>query len=248
MQKIVEAKSLSVNYKRKSKEKEMGGCVDISFTIFQGEIVGLLGESGSGKTTVAKAIMGLIKPTEGEIVHYSNRPQMIFQDPKNSLNPSMKISRIIEEPLRIKGGYKKEERKRIVFDIMEKVGLEYTLGERYPDELSGGQRQRACIASALVLGGELLVADEPVSALDMTIQVQIIELLKKMQEKLNLSILFISHDLRLVYNVCERVILMKDGRIIEHGLTKEVFMNPKTKYMEKLIEAEKKRMKFMQHL
>jgi peptide/nickel transport system ATP-binding protein len=240
MHKILEAKKFSVFYKNQINEKEVEGCKNISFIIYQGEIVGLLGESGCGKSTVAKAIMGLIKTQDGKIIHYSNRPQMIFQDPKNSLNPSMKISRIIEEPLRIKGGYTKEKRNTMVLEIMKKVGLDPELWNRYPDALSGGQRQRVCMATSLILGGKLLVADEPVSALDMTIQAQIINLLKKMQKKLNLSILFISHDLRLVYNICDRVIVMKDGEIVESGLTKEVFQYPKTKYMQQLIEAEKK--------
>jgi len=243
MDKIVEVKNISVSYKNHITKKEVIGCKNVSFSIDKGEIVGLLGESGCGKSTVAKAVMGLVKTNSGEIFHASMHPQMIFQDPKNSLNPSMKITRIIEEPLRIKGTYTKEERKAMVFDMMEKVGLDKELSSRYPDALSGGQRQRVSLAASLILGCEFLVADEAVSALDMTIQAQIIKLLKKMQKKMDLSILFISHDLRLVYNICDRIIVMKDGSVLETGLTKEIFWNPKTDYMKKLIEAEKNSIK-----
>ncbi len=237
MSAILEVNKLSVSYNKKANEKEILGCNQVSFIINQGEIVGLLGESGCGKSTVAKAIMGLIKPNNGEIIHNSLRPQMIFQDPKNSLNPSMKIGRILEEPLRIEGGFSKIERRKKVLDMMVKVGLEKSLIHRYPEALSGGQRQRVCIAASLIMGCKLLVADEAVSALDMTIQAQIVELLIKMQKSLDLSILFISHDLRLVYNICDHVIVMKDGEVLESGITKEVFLHPSTDYMKQLMEA-----------
>jgi peptide/nickel transport system ATP-binding protein len=234
---ILEVNELSVSYNKKANEKEILGCNQISFTINQGEIVGLLGESGCGKSTVAKAIMGLIKPDNGEVIHNSLRPQMIFQDPKNSLNPSMKIGRILEEPLRIEGGFSKIERRKKVLDMMVEVGLEKNLINRYPEALSGGQRQRVCIAASLIMGCKLLVADEAVSALDMTIQAQIVELLIKMKKNFDLSILFISHDLRLVYNICDHVMVMKDGEVLESGITKEVFLHPSTDYMKQLVEA-----------
>lgn len=162
---------------------------DISFAVKRGEILGLVGESGSGKSTLAKAVLGMVKPERGEIIHASRRPQMVFQDPYGSLNPVRKVGWILEEPLRLCGGYRKEERISRVKNMIEKAGLEAGLLDRYPSQLSGGQRQRVAIAAALMQEPELLLADEPVSALDVTIQAQIIELLLRLHEEMGLAVL-----------------------------------------------------------
>lgn len=239
MSKIVDVNHISVFYNKMKKEEEFRGCKDVSFSITKGQTVGLLGESGSGKSTVAKAILGLLDLSEGEVIHYTKKPQMIFQDPKNSLNPAMTVGRIMEESLRIEGGIKKEERIRLVNDMMEEVGLDLSLKEHYPEALSGGQRQRVSIGTALITGTKFLVADEAVSALDMTIQAKIIDLLIKLKKNMNLSLLFISHDLKLVYNICDYVLVMRDGVVVEEGNKDDVFRNPQTKYMKELIDAER---------
>ena len=190
---------------------------DISFSIFPGETVALVGESGSGKTTLCKAILGMLKDYTGEVTHRSQRPQMVFQDPFSSLNPAHTIGWILEEPLRIQGKLSKAERKAAVVDMLEQVGLGEDYVNRKPDELSGGQRQRVAIAAAVITRPALVIADEPVSALDVTIQAQILELLRSMQRRYGLSYLFISHDLNVVYELCDRVLVMRDGRIVEQG-------------------------------
>ncbi|MCL2719360.1 MAG: ATP-binding cassette domain-containing protein [Lachnospiraceae bacterium] len=210
---------------------------DVSFTMQSGEILGLVGESGSGKSTLVKTILGINKDFNGEIHQYCERPQMIFQDPYSSLNPARKIGWILEEPLRISGGYSKTERKGCVLEMLEKVGLEAYFADRYPRQLSGGQRQRISIAAALMQKPRLLIADEPVSALDVTIQAQILELLKKLHAEMGLSIIFISHDLRVVYQMCERILIMNQGIICEQGNREEIFGNPQTEYTKRLLNA-----------
>jgi peptide/nickel transport system ATP-binding protein len=177
------------------------------------------------------------KDYTGEIHHNSERPQMVFQDPYSSLNPAKKIGWILEEPLRIKGGYTKTERQDNVFEMLHKVGLELTMADRYPSQLSGGQRQRVNIAAALMQKSRLLIADEPVSALDVTIQAQILELLKKLHNEMGLSIIFISHDLRVVYQMCERILIMNQGIICEEGNREEIFRTPKSDYTKRLLTA-----------
>ncbi len=210
---------------------------DVSFDVHIGEIVGLVGESGTGKTTLAKTILGLEKPFSGQVLHYTKRPQMIFQNPYSALNPAYKISWILEEPLRIMGGMKPAERKNEVLKMLELVGLSEDCLSAYPRELSGGQRQRVSIAAALIQKPRFLIADEPVSALDVTIQAQVLELLKRLRQELELSYLFISHDLAVVYQLCDSVIVMKDGRVIEKGDTKTVFKNPQQEYTKLLLSA-----------
>ena len=234
---ILEVTDLQVFYpvSRKTpfeKKKSIQVLKDVSFAMKRGEILGLVGESGSGKTTLARMI-----PYEGTIIRNTMQPQMVFQDPYGSLNPSKRIAWILEEPLRLKGGLSKEERVLKVKTMLERVGLEEKILEHYPRELSGGQRQRIAIAAALMLEPELLIADEPVSALDVTIQAQILALLKEIQKEMNLSILFISHDLRVVYEMCDHVLIMQQGQIRESGDVEEVYFHHKDPYTGRLLKA-----------
>jgi peptide/nickel transport system ATP-binding protein len=236
MENVLEVKDLYVKFK---KDKKPFYAVDgVSFEIKEGEILGLAGESGCGKSSLSRAILGIIKKNvTGEIIHYTKRPQMVFQDPAGSLDPGKRIGFILEEPLKIQGGFSKEERAAEVMNMLHLVDLPEEILNRFPDELSGGQRQRVCIAAALMQKPKLLIADEPVSALDVTVQSQILELLKKLHKELNLSVLFISHDLRVVYNLCDRVMVMKSGKIVDMGLKDEVFFNPKDPYTRILMDA-----------
>lgn len=187
---------------------------DINFQIHRGEVVGLVGQSGCGKSTLSKAILGLNQEIEGQIVHGTVKPQMVFQDPYGSLNPAKKIGWILEEPLRIQGKMEADKRRKAVVRMLERVGLDKGYLERKPSDLSGGQRQRIGIALALIQGSELIVADEPVSALDVTIQAQILELLIELKEEFRLSYLFISHDMDVMYQICDRILLIREGRIV----------------------------------
>ena len=210
---------------------------DVTFDVRHGEILGLVGESGTGKSTLAKTILGIVKPDAGQVIHYTKRPQMIFQDPYSSLNPAYTVSWILEEPLRIYGKYDAAERKRRVRDMLERVELPEECLEARPSELSGGQRQRVSIATALIQRPKFLIADEPVSALDVTIQAQILKLLKSLRDQLDLSYLFISHDLNVVYQLCDRVLVMKAGRIVEQGAVDDIFDHPQADYTRELLAA-----------
>lgn len=210
---------------------------DISFEMERGEILGLVGESGCGKSTLAKTILKIIRNYEGEVICSAKNPQMVFQDPFGSLNPAKRVGWILEEPLRNYTKLTREERGREVLEMLERVGLDEKYVNHYPKELSGGQRQRVAIAAALMLKPELLIADEPVSALDVTIQKQIMELLLKLHEEMNLSILFISHDLRVVYRMSDRVMIMQKGRIVELGKVEDIYTNPSKEYTKKLLTA-----------
>ncbi|WMC92283.1 ABC transporter ATP-binding protein [Kineothrix sp. MB12-C1] len=235
---ILAVSDVNVSYKKKAEVLK-----NISFEMKRGEILGLVGESGCGKSTLAKAILNILKPESGEIVYHSVyperifRPQMVFQDPYSSLNPAKKVGWILEEPLRLKGGIPKEKRRQMVYEMLRKTGLDESFAERYPSQLSGGQRQRIAIAGALMLEPELLIADEPVSALDVTIQAQVVELLMKLHRDMNLSVLFISHDLRIVYQICDRVIIMNHGEIVESGTVDEVYFSPQHEYTKTLLYA-----------
>lgn len=210
---------------------------DVTFDVRAGEILGLVGESGTGKTTLARTILGMLQPDAGEVIHYTKRPQMIFQDPYSSLNPAHTVAWTLEEPLRIYGKYDASERRRRVREILERVELPEECLEAKPAELSGGQRQRVSIATALIQRPKFLIADEPVSALDVTIQAQILALLKKLNRELGLSYLFISHDLNVVYQLCHRVLVMQGGRIVEQGDVDELFDHPKEAYTKQLLAA-----------
>ncbi len=242
MEHILEVDSLNVYYKNKGRKDGALQHVlhDVSFCMNRGEILGLVGESGCGKTTLAKAILGMQKRFDGSIRLDCVNPQMVFQDPYGSLNPAKKIGWILEEPLRMKKGDKKltqEQRVSRVDEMLEKVGLDCKVKEHYPSELSGGQRQRIAIAAELLCDTTFLIADEPVSALDVTIQSQIIRLLLKLQRELGISILFISHDLRVVYQMCDRVMIMQKGVILEQGAVDAVYQNPQSDYTRLLLEA-----------
>ena len=236
---VLEVNDLSVTYTdstvfgKKTVFKALDG---VSFHLEQGEILGLVGESGCGKSTLAKAVLGMI-PYTGQVKHYTRRPQMVFQDPFGSLNPAKTIGWIVEEPLRIFGKYDAAERKRRVIDMLERVGLGEEYMKRRPRELSGGQRQRVSIAVALIQRPRLILADEPVSALDVTIQAQILELLLELRRELDLSYLFISHDLNVVYQLCDRVMVMNKGRIIESGTVDDIYDHPQQEYTKKLLAA-----------
>lgn len=222
-------------FKRKQKDKEV--LKGVSFSIQENQIVGLVGESGCGKSTLAKVIVGMNKKYQGQVRYGSSSPQMVFQDPFNSLNPAKTIGFTLMEPLYVQKKYSKKEIKEKAFQILEQVGLEEKIFYRYPNQLSGGQRQRVCIAEALMTDPKLLVLDEAVSALDVTIQAQIIRLLLQIRQERNLAMLFISHDLRVVYQLCDQVMIMEEGKIIEEGNTHQIFYAPKELYTKKLLEA-----------
>lgn len=210
---------------------------DVNFEVLHGEILGLVGESGTGKSTLARTILGMVRPDQGEVIHHTENPQMIFQDPYSSLNPAYPVSWILEEPLRICGGYSGEERRRRVREMLELVELPEECLAARPAELSGGQRQRVSIAAALIQKPRFLIADEPVSALDVTIQAQILKLLRQLRDELDLSYLFISHDLNVVYQLCDRVLVMKNGRIVEQGTVEQIFSHPQEAYTRQLLDA-----------
>ena len=239
---VLEVNNLSVVYQDSTvfgKKSNFQALTDVSFHIDHGEIVGLVGESGCGKSTLSKAILGMLDDAKvtGEIRHYTKRPQMVFQDPHGSLNPARTVGWILEEPLRIFGKYDAPERKRRVLDMMTRVGLDHELITHKPRELSGGQKQRVSIATALIQRPRFVVADEPVSALDVSIQGQILQLLLNLRDALDLSYLFITHDLTLCYSICDRVLVMYKGQIVEQGPVDEVYEHPQHEYTKALLDA-----------
>ena len=179
----------------------------------------------------------MLKDYDGSIVHHSQRPQMVFQDPFSSLNPVKTVGWILEEPLKMQTKLSKSQRKAAVKAILTQVGLEPEYAERLPHELSGGQRQRVSIASAVITHPKLVIADEPVSALDVTIQAQILCLLAEMKREYDLSYLFISHDLNVIYQICDRVLVMQQGVIVEQNTVDELFRNPQHPYTKQLLLA-----------
>jgi len=225
---------------------------DVSFTVKKGQCLAIVGESGSGKSTLAKTIMKLLNPDSGEInfmkqniVNLSSdetrifrkKIQMIFQDPFSSLNPKFTIRQILSEPLEIHMMGDKDEIESKVIEHIKLVGLSEDDLSRYPHQFSGGQRQRICIARALIIKPEVIVCDEPVSALDVSIQAQILELLKKLQKKFQLTYLFITHDLRVVKYIADEVIVLQNGKLVEKGSVTQLFNKPSTDYTKALIEA-----------
>jgi oligopeptide transport system ATP-binding protein len=226
---------------------------DVSFKIEKGQTVGLVGESGSGKTTIGRAIIRLIHPTSGTITYedteitklsagefrpWRKKIQIIFQDPYNSLNPRLSIFEIIGEALEIHfPQMNRGERREKVATLLEKVGLKRDHLDRYPHEFSGGQRQRIGIARALAVDPEFIVCDEPVSALDVSVQAQIVNLLQDLQEELGLTYLFIAHDLAVVEHISDFVLVMNQGKIVEAATAEAIYENPQDEYTRKLLSA-----------
>lgn len=240
---IIELDAVNVFYKEK--QKRLFGAAgrrhavkNVSLHVREGEILGIVGESGSGKSSLAKAIVGLQAQVEGEIRLGTGTPQMVFQDPYGSLNPSKRIGWLLEEPLRLAcPEMTEEEREKRVDEILTKVDLPLRYKKRFPSELSGGQRQRVAIALALVLNRKLIVLDEPVSALDVTVQEQILELLLRLRREEGLSYIFISHDMQVIRRVCDYVCVMYQGEIVENAKTEQIFEAPQHVYTKKLIDA-----------
>ncbi|MFH1189185.1 MAG: ATP-binding cassette domain-containing protein [Candidatus Omnitrophota bacterium] len=208
----------------------------VSIDIEKGSSFGLVGESGSGKTTLGKIILGVVKPDSGSVELTTGKLQVIFQDPYNSLDPRMKVFDILAEGLIIRKTAAGDI-ERAVGDITDLIMLPRAALDKYPHEFSGGERQRIAIGRALATEPELIVCDEPVSSLDVTIQLQILRLLKDVQKRFNITYLFISHDLRVVRFICDHVAVMKDGRIVEEGAASEVYSNPKHQYTKLLLSS-----------
>lgn len=256
---LLELKDVKMYYpvKAKSKgllnEKKFVKAVDgISFDVFEGETFGVVGESGCGKSTIGKTIVKLLEPTQGTIKYdgqnifkiprdkaksYKRKMQIIFQDPYSSLDPRFTVGRTIGEPLLVHGIGNEKERKEKVYNLMADVGLRPEFYNRYPHEFSGGQRQRIGIARALALNPSLIVCDEPVSALDVSIQAQILNLMEELQEKYKLTYIFISHNLSVVRHVCDRIAVMYLGKIVEVSNKRELYDNPKHPYTKALLNA-----------
>ena len=254
---MLEVEGLSIHFEDRGEEQDV--VRNVSFSVGDGEIVGIVGESGSGKTMTALTIAGLLKEhairdagkirldgmdlldkTSKEMRKIQgNQIGMVFQEPMTALNPTMKIGKQVEESLRLHTDLDRKTRKEKVIQVLEDVELENpeALLHKYPHELSGGMRQRVMIAAAIICRPSLLIADEPTTALDAVTQESILKLLKKLNQKYQMSILFISHNLRVVNELCTRVLVMKDGSVIEEGETQSVFQNPKMEYTKKLIEA-----------
>lgn len=248
---VLDVRHLSVDY-RLSGRRTLRAVDDVSLRVDDGETLALVGESGCGKSTIARAVMQLNPTTAGtielegidlaglgrsDLKALRHRFQMIFQDPISSLNPRRRVRAILEAPLKIAGMKDPDERRRRIENILELTGMDPAVLDRYPHEFSGGQCQRLSIARALVLEPKLLVCDEPVSALDVSVRAQVLNLLNDLQRKLGLSMLFISHDLAVVRNVADRVAVMYLGRICESGPAREVLERPAHPYTRSLLSA-----------
>ncbi|MDI6452572.1 ABC transporter ATP-binding protein [Peloplasma aerotolerans] len=254
---ILSVKNLSVDFPVKgglpfAKKKYVQAVTDVSLDIIEGETFGVVGESGCGKSTLANAMIGMIRPTKGEVffknqslfeldrksfIETRRHMQMIFQDPYSSLNPRWNVFQIISEPMYIRGGYTEDEMKIRVLELLKLVGLDENDLYRNPSDFSGGQRQRIGIARAIILNPDFLVCDEPVSALDVSVHAQILNLLIEIQKKLNLTYVFISHNLAVVKCICDNMIIMYLGNVVESGKSSVVFKNPQHPYTHALLSA-----------
>ena len=255
---------LNVSHLKKIYTTRFGGTQvqalsDVNFSVEEGEFVAIMGESGSGKSVTIKAILGILAKNghidSGSILYQGEdmakykekdfykirgkRISLVFQDPLSALNPIMKIGKQISEALILSGSIEKSKAKQRAIELMEAVGIPNAAEryEAYPFQFSGGMRQRIVIAIALACNPEILICDEPTTALDVTIQKQIMELMVQLQEELQLSILFISHDLNVIYQMCDRVLVMKEGRIVENAETEELFAHPQNDYTKELLAA-----------
>lgn len=219
---------------------------NVSFSLKKGEILGVLGKSGAGKSTIGKILLQLSRPTTGTILFegkaLSEVPrrdiQTIFQDPYSALNPSLKIGEILEEPLIANGVFQnKKERRKKVEETLVKVGLLESDYEKYPEELSGGQQQRVCIAGAIILSPKLIICDEPIASLDLAIQVQILDLINKINQEEGITFIFITHNLPAVYRIADRILLLYRGEVQEIQEVEEFFRNPKSEYGKKFLQT-----------
>ena len=229
-EKVCEVKNLTYIYPKSDK-----GVKNISLYVNKGSIVGLLGESGCGKSTLAKCISGQLKPGEGEIV--CKKIGYIFQDNYTSLKTDKKVGWLLKETIKYGNPEKFFEYEKRIKNILEEVELDESVLTHYPNELSGGQRQRIGIAMALLSNPDILIADEPVSALDVTVQKQVIKLIKKLNERKNLAILFISHDIKVVREICNYIYILKDGELVEEGESETLFTNPSSEYTKNLLDS-----------
>lgn len=235
-----------------SQKRTVHAVKDVSLTLYEGETYGLVGESGSGKSTTGRTILGLTKATAGEVLYegvdlvklsksemrkFRKDLQLVFQDPFASLNPRKRVGQILEEPLKIHGLGKEEERLEKVFNILRMVGLQEEHFYRYPHEFSGGQRQRLSIARAIIMNPKILICDEPVSALDVSIQAQVLNILRSLQQNMNLTMLFISHDLSVVRYISDRIGIMYLGTIVEEAPTDDLFKQVAHPYTQALFSA-----------
>ena len=256
---LLQVSNLRMHYPLKEREggifsgrKTVKAVEDISFDVYQGETLGIVGESGCGKSTTGKMIVKLLEPTGGSIefdgrdIFFLNKEeekefrkqvQIIFQDPFSSLDPHYTVGRVIGEPLYVQGEGNARSRKQRVLELMAEVGLREEMYDRYPHEFSGGQRQRIGVARALALNPSLIVCDEPVSALDVSIQAQILNLMKELQRKHNLTYIFISHNLLVVKHICDRIAVMYLGHIVEMGTKEELFERRLHPYTQALFDA-----------
>lgn len=254
---IMKVDNVSKHFEIKSKSifqpsKELKAVNNVSFDVYKGETLGIIGESGSGKSTLGKCMIRMTGLTNGNIVYKDtilnelpeksmkamrNEIQVIFQDPYSSLDPRKTAGYLIEEPMIIHNMYTAEERKKKVIELLKLVGLNESHSIRYPHEFSGGQRQRINIARALALNPEIILADEPVSALDVSVQAQVINLMKDLQKKLGLTYVFISHDLSVVKYISDRIAIMYLGKIVEIGDAKTIYKDPKHPYTKSLFSA-----------
>jgi peptide/nickel transport system ATP-binding protein len=255
---LLKVENLSLNFPiRKGILRSVKGFIpavkNVSFSVYPGEVMGLVGESGCGKTTLGRSILRLIEPSNGS-VEYKNKNilnlskkemrilrkdmQIVFQDPYSSLNPHLTVGRAIQEPMLVHSMYKNDKERRLkVENLLEKVGLSATHYSRYPHEFSGGQRQRICIARALALNPQFIICDESVSALDVSVQAQVLNLLNDLKSEFNLTYIFISHDLSVVRYMADMIIVMKEGSIVETGPANQVFFHPKEDYTRNLIAS-----------
>ncbi len=254
---IMVLENLSVDFPVKGalpfqKRKLIQAVTDVSLTIASGETFGIVGESGCGKSTIANAMVGMVKPTGGKVIfkgkdlfslpreefkELRRDMQMIFQDPFSSLNPRFNVYQIISEPMFIRGGSTPDEMKARVIELLKLVGLSEKDLYRHPSDFSGGQRQRIGIARAIILNPDFLICDEPVSALDVSVHAQILNLLMELQEQLKMTYVFISHNLAVVKNLCDQMIVMYLGKVMESGATKAIYANPLHPYTNALLTA-----------